>query len=80
MIKKLAFVNLDDISWNHNRHYHKYLLSKIPYPCEMALDIGCGNGELCRLMAGRSKNIFGVDLSDERAYKTRRLYATKRYS
>lgn len=74
---KLAFHNLNDTSWNHNRHYYKYILNKIPNPCEMALDIGCGNGELCRLMADRSKSVFGVDLSENMITNAENLTSEK---
>lgn len=27
--------------WDHNNHYHDYLLQFVPKKCEMAIDIGC---------------------------------------
>jgi SAM-dependent methyltransferase len=49
--------------WNHNRHYHKFLLSQLPPRLESALEIGCGSGEFCRLLASRSERVLGLDLS-----------------
>lgn len=74
---KLALANIDDTLWNHNRHYYKYILNKIPYPCEVILEIGCGNGELCRLMAGKSRNIFGVDLSEKMIENAEKMSSEK---
>src|SRR5437868_4726022 len=31
-----------DEGWNHNNHYHRFLLEQVPACCAYALDIGCG--------------------------------------
>lgn len=49
--------------WNHNAHYHSYLLNLAPSDCRLALDVGCGTGQFARLLAGRSAQVLGVDLS-----------------
>ncbi|MBE2269550.1 MAG: class I SAM-dependent methyltransferase [Anaerolinea sp.] len=51
--------------WNHNNHYHGYLLSHVPTRIESALDIGCGTGEFARLLAARAERVTGIDLSPE---------------
>lgn len=56
---------LEDTTWNHNRHYHKSLLQYIPFHCQVSLDIGCGTGEFSRLLAERSEKVIGLDLSTE---------------
>src|SRR5262245_19558232 len=52
-------------SWNHNRHYHKFLLKQIPERCKQALEIGCGTGEFSRLLAQRSEKVLAIDLSPQ---------------
>ncbi|MCL6602167.1 MAG: methyltransferase domain-containing protein [Paenibacillus sp.] len=49
--------------WDHNNHYHDYLLQFVPKKCEMAIDIGCGTGEFSRELAMQSKEVYGFDLS-----------------
>jgi len=51
--------------WDHNNHYHRYLLKHAPPRCELALDIGCGTGEFTRLLAARSRRVLALDLSPE---------------
>ncbi len=55
--------HLDEPKWNHNSHYHAYLLRHIPDRIFSALDIGCGTGEFSRLLAGRSQHVLGLDFS-----------------
>lgn len=50
-------------SWGHNEHYHPFLLRHLPTPCRAALDIGCGTGQFSRLLATRTEQVTGVDLS-----------------
>jgi SAM-dependent methyltransferase len=51
--------------WNHNNHYHEYLLRQMPRPCYHALDIGCGTGEFARRLAQRANHVLALDLSPE---------------
>lgn len=57
--------SLSDERWNHNAHYHGYLLSRIPERCERILEIGCGTGEFSRLLAGRAEKVCALDLSTQ---------------
>jgi ubiquinone/menaquinone biosynthesis C-methylase UbiE len=52
-------------SWDHNSHYHRFLLRRVPLHCADALDIGCGTGGFARQLAARSKHVLAVDLSPE---------------
>lgn len=52
--------------WNHNGHYHNYLLSKVPSPCTSALDIGCGIGHFAARLSAVCTWVEGID-SDQRA-------------
>lgn len=45
--------------WNHNTHY--YPLALAATPCARALDVGCGDGLLLRLLATRCDEVVGVD-------------------
>jgi SAM-dependent methyltransferase len=51
--------------WNHNSHYHEFLLRQLPPQIEQSLDIGCGVGEFSRCLAERSHHVLGLDLSPQ---------------
>lgn len=51
--------------WDHNAHYHDYLLGRIPARCGRVLEIGCGTGEFSRLLAGRAGEVLALDLSPQ---------------
>ncbi|HYW22282.1 MAG TPA: class I SAM-dependent methyltransferase [Nodularia sp. (in: cyanobacteria)] len=53
----------DQEGWNHNNHYHHFLLKKLPKKCNTVLDIGCGTGEFSRLLAKRVNQVIAIDLS-----------------
>lgn len=56
---------LGDENWNHNAHYHKYLINRLPESCQNVLEIGCGTGEFSRLLATRAEKVLAVDLSPQ---------------
>jgi ubiquinone/menaquinone biosynthesis C-methylase UbiE len=56
---------LSDESWNHNNHYHNYLMNNVPAHCKAALEIGCGLGAFSRLLAERSEQVLALDLSPQ---------------
>jgi len=49
--------------WDHNAHYHSFLLKHVPASCKAALDVGCGTGAFSRLLAERSGRVVALDLS-----------------
>jgi 2-polyprenyl-3-methyl-5-hydroxy-6-metoxy-1,4-benzoquinol methylase len=51
--------------WDHNSHYHNFLLKQIPSRCAAALDIGCGTGAFSRLLATQSDRVLAIDLSPQ---------------
>ncbi len=51
--------------WDHNGHYHSFLLRHAPARCDQALEIGCGTGGFSRLLAQRSQHIVALDLSPQ---------------
>jgi SAM-dependent methyltransferase len=56
---------LSDEGWNHNAHYHGYLMGQIPGRCRQVLEIGCGTGSFSRLLAGRAERVLAIDLSPQ---------------
>ncbi|HET9142685.1 class I SAM-dependent methyltransferase [Actinophytocola sp.] len=50
---------------NHNDHYHRFLLRKVPPRCRRALDVGCGSGTFARLLARRAEAVDAIDRSAE---------------
>ena len=59
---KIARVDRPD-EWNHNNHYHGFLLSQLPARCQNALEVGCGTGAFARLLAARADHVLALDLS-----------------
>jgi SAM-dependent methyltransferase len=47
--------------WDHNAHYHRWILRQLPRRFNRALDIGSGSGDLARLLASRAAAVKGVD-------------------
>lgn len=60
---KIALIK--DKEWDHNRHYHKYLLKHLDNNIELSIDIGCGKGEFASQLIEKSNKVIGIDLSDE---------------
>ncbi|HZU70830.1 MAG TPA: class I SAM-dependent methyltransferase [Ktedonobacteraceae bacterium] len=60
---RLALVG--DESWNHNNHYHDFLLRQVPSPCRNAMEIGCGSGAFARLLAQKAEHVLALDLSPQ---------------
>lgn len=59
--------------WDHNRHYYP-LMTRLAAKgsCETAVEVGCGTGEMARMLACRFTRVIGIDLSEgmlERAKK-----------
>ncbi|WP_030858044.1 class I SAM-dependent methyltransferase [Streptomyces sp. NRRL S-37] len=47
--------------WDHNAHYHRWILRQLPRRFGRALDVGSGSGDLARLLATRADEVRGVD-------------------
>lgn len=47
--------------WDHNAHYHRWILRQLPARVGSALDVGCGKGELVRLLARHAEAVHGID-------------------
>jgi SAM-dependent methyltransferase len=53
----------DQEGWDHNNHYHSFLLKQLPVQRQAALDVGCGTGEFSRLLSKRFEKVIATDLS-----------------
>ena len=51
--------------WDHNSHYHRFLLRHVPAHCSQALELGCGSGTFARLLATRAQQVLALDLSPQ---------------
>jgi 2-polyprenyl-3-methyl-5-hydroxy-6-metoxy-1,4-benzoquinol methylase len=60
---RLAAFSTD--GWDHNSHYHDFLLRQLPSHIESALDLGCGTGAFSRRLAERCNRVIGIDLSPQ---------------
>lgn len=47
--------------WDHNAHYHRWILRRLPSRFAGALDVGSGSGDLARLLATRAEVVHGID-------------------
>ncbi|AVH23429.1 class I SAM-dependent methyltransferase [Nocardia cyriacigeorgica] len=54
-----------DPYWNHNTHYHPWLIAQVPESARTALDVGCGDGLLASKLATRCESVLGVDVDGE---------------
>ncbi|MEN1887360.1 class I SAM-dependent methyltransferase [Streptomyces mirabilis] len=59
--------------FDHNDHYHRMLLRKLPKHGRVALDVGCGTGGFARRMAARGYEVDAVDPSAEVIAVARRI-------
>lgn len=50
--------------WNHNEHFHSWILRNLPARRHAALDIGCGEGVLVGKLATHFTQATGVDAND----------------
>ncbi|MEM8779959.1 MAG: class I SAM-dependent methyltransferase [Cyanobacteria bacterium P01_G01_bin.49] len=48
--------------WNHNFHFHNYLLRQCPTNIHRALDIGCGLGNFAQRLADRAEIVDAIDI------------------
>lgn len=69
MSKLQVIQNFDNIAsyssegWDHNNHYHNYLLRHLPDRRDSVLDIGSGLGQFSRILAEHFRYVEGIDFS-----------------
>lgn len=61
--------------WDHNAHYHRWILRQLPRRLDRALDVGSGSGDLARLLAARARTVHGIDADPEIVARARTLTA-----
>lgn len=59
--------------WDHNAHYHRWIMRQIPRRFDRALDIGSGSGDLARLLATRAAAVQGMDVDRAIVARAREL-------
>jgi 2-polyprenyl-3-methyl-5-hydroxy-6-metoxy-1,4-benzoquinol methylase len=47
--------------WNHNEHFHGWILRNLPDRRQAAVDVGCGAGVLAGKLASRFAHVTGID-------------------
>lgn len=60
--------------WDHNAHYHRWVVRQLPSRLERVLDVGCGAGRLAATLAVRAEHVDGLDRSPVMIDKARRRY------
>jgi ubiquinone/menaquinone biosynthesis C-methylase UbiE len=50
--------------WDHNAHFHNYLLRQVPSKIERALDIGCGLGLFALKLSEKAEIVDALDVDD----------------
>ncbi|MEU2131329.1 class I SAM-dependent methyltransferase [Streptomyces sp. NPDC018352] len=61
--------------WDHNAHYHRWILRRLPRRFGSALDVGSGSGDLARLLASRAGAVHGIDVDPTILARARELTA-----
>jgi SAM-dependent methyltransferase len=51
--------------WDHNVHFHRYLLRRFPKKIGRSLDIGCGLGLFASKLAERAQVVDALDIDSE---------------
>ncbi|MBT2479412.1 bifunctional 2-polyprenyl-6-hydroxyphenol methylase/3-demethylubiquinol 3-O-methyltransferase UbiG [Streptomyces sp. ISL-94] len=59
--------------WDHNAHYHRWIMRQLPRRFEKALDVGSGSGDLARLLASRATSVLAVDADPAIVARAREL-------
>jgi 2-polyprenyl-3-methyl-5-hydroxy-6-metoxy-1,4-benzoquinol methylase len=50
--------------WNHNTHFHNYLLRQLPTKINRALDVGCGLGLFTSKLSKKAKIVDAIDVDE----------------
>lgn len=61
--------------WSHNDYFHGWILANLPESCTVALDVGCGRGELAATLAPYVDRVIGNDADETMRVEARRRCA-----
>jgi ubiquinone/menaquinone biosynthesis C-methylase UbiE len=50
--------------WNHNEHFHGWILRNLPARRRVAVDVGCGKGVLAGKLATQFAHVTGIDRNE----------------
>jgi len=50
--------------WNHNEHFHGWILRNLPARRHTAIDVGCGSGVLAGKLAAHFTRVIGIDADE----------------
>jgi SAM-dependent methyltransferase len=53
--------------WNHNEHFHRWILRNLPARRQAAVDVGCGTGVLAEKLVPRFARVTGIDADEDMA-------------
>ncbi|RII14689.1 Ubiquinone biosynthesis O-methyltransferase [Streptomyces sp. YIM 130001] len=59
--------------WDHNAHFHRWILRTLPRRFDRALDVGCGTGDLARALAARAGAVDALDADADTVARARAL-------
>jgi SAM-dependent methyltransferase len=62
--------------WNHDEHFHGWILRNLPEHRGTALDVGCGTGVLLERLSSRFSQVTGIDVDPGMAEAARRRIST----
>jgi ubiquinone/menaquinone biosynthesis C-methylase UbiE len=64
--------------WNHNNHYHDWLMRQLPSRFECALDVGCGQGFFAARLASAADQVDALDADRDVLAQASRLHSSAR--
>jgi SAM-dependent methyltransferase len=64
--------------WNHNEHFHGWILRNLPASRRAAVDVGCGTGVLAGKLASRFARVTGIDADEGMSAAARARLASDR--
>ena len=65
----------DPSAWDHNNHYHVFLLRNLPEKRNLAYDIGCGLGSFTSKLAERFEAVVGVDYAPDMIHRAKEIHS-----